>query len=170
MVKSYLTGTLVRSRLTSMYCSRVFLHSSYVRQKSLRQPLNFQFDFWNYWKGLGHQMIPGSGIGFFRIPDPKAIFLELSDNFLGKKFYNSLKIGPNFFLQHFNTKIIVNFVKFVATWKGMTKNFFHPSLLLLFWDPGWEKIRIRDKHPGSATLTLSWSYLACYIFEVWETI
>jgi hypothetical protein len=23
---------------------------------------------------------------------------------------------------------------------------------MFFWDPGWEKIRIRDKHPGSATL------------------
>ncbi len=41
----------------------------------------------------------------------------------------------------------------------MTKFFFHPSLLLLFLDPGseirdqgWVKIRIRDKHPGSATL------------------
>ncbi len=37
----------------------------------------------------------------------------------------------------------------------MATNFFHPSLLLLFWDPGseirdpgWVKIRIRDKHPG----------------------
>ncbi len=29
-----------------------------------------------------------------------------------------------------------NFVKFVATKKGMTKNFFHSSLLLLFLDPG----------------------------------
>jgi hypothetical protein len=41
----------------------------------------------------------------------------------------------------------------------MTTIFFHPSLLLLFLDPGseirdpgWVKIRIRDKHPGSATL------------------
>ncbi len=36
--------------------------------------------------------------------------------------------------------------------------FFQPSLLLLFLDPGrdpgWEKIRIRDKHPGSATLAI----------------
>jgi hypothetical protein len=40
-----------------------------------------------------------------------------------------------------------NFVKFVATRNGMKTNF-----LLLFLDPGWEKIRIRDKHPGSATL------------------
>jgi hypothetical protein len=63
---------------------------------------------------------PGSGIGFFRIPDlgsriPRPYFQELFDNFFGKKFYNSLKIGPNFFLQHFKAKIIYNFVKFVAT-------------------------------------------------------
>jgi hypothetical protein len=39
---------------------------------------------------------------------------------------------------------------------GMTTNFFQPSLLLMFldpgseiWNPGWIKIRIRD--PGSAT-------------------
>jgi hypothetical protein len=47
-----------------------------------------------------------------------------------------LKIGPNLFLQHFKHKIINNFVKFVATKKGLTTNFFHPSLLLLFLDPG----------------------------------
>jgi hypothetical protein len=45
---------------------------------------------------------PGSGIGFFRIPDlgsriPRPYFEELFENFLGNKFYNSLKIGPNFF-------------------------------------------------------------------------
>jgi hypothetical protein len=41
-----------------------------------------------------------------------------------------------------------NFVKFVATKKGMTTNFFHPSLLLLFLDPGsgMSKNQIRD--PG----------------------
>jgi hypothetical protein len=55
---------------------------------------------------------------------------------LGKKFYNSFKTGPNFFVQHLKNKIIFNFVKFVATKKGLTKNFFHPSLLLLFLDPG----------------------------------
>ncbi len=59
-------------------------------------------------------LTPGSGIRnrFFsgsRIPNP--YFWELSD----KKFYNSLKIGPNFFLQHFKTKIIISFVKFLAT-------------------------------------------------------
>jgi hypothetical protein len=51
----------------------------------------------------------------YRIPDPKPIFL--SDKSLGKKFYNSLKTGPNFFLQHFKNKIILNFVKIVATKK-----------------------------------------------------
>ncbi len=53
--------------------------------------------------------------------------------------YNSLKTGLHFFLQYFMKKIIFSFVKFVATKKGMTTNFqivFHPSLLLLFWDPG----------------------------------
>jgi hypothetical protein len=65
-------------------------------------------------------MDPGSGIGFFWIPDvgsriPNPYFSELGDNFLGKMFYNSLKIGPHFFLQHFKTKIMYNFVKFVAT-------------------------------------------------------
>jgi hypothetical protein len=60
-------------------------------------------------------------------------------------------MGPNFYLQHFQNKIIFNYVKFVATKKGMTTNFFHPFLLLLFSDPGseirdpgWVKIRIRD--------------------------
>ncbi len=54
---------------------------------------------------------PGSGIRclfdpWIRDPEwvfsgsriPRPYFEELFDNFLGKKFYNSLKIGPNFFL------------------------------------------------------------------------
>jgi hypothetical protein len=45
--------------------------------------------------GSGAFLTPGPGSG---IPTP--YFLELSDKFLGKKFYNSLKTGPNFFLQH----------------------------------------------------------------------
>ncbi len=76
------------------------------------------------------------------------------------KFYNSLKIVSNLFLQHYKTKIILNFVKFMATKKGMTTNFFSPLSIIAFLDlgsevrdPGWVKIRIRDKHPGSATLT-----------------
>jgi hypothetical protein len=53
-----------------------------------------------------------------RISDPGSqdhIFKSFFEKIFGKKFYNSLKIGPNFFLQHFKTKIIYNFVKFVAT-------------------------------------------------------
>ncbi len=55
-----------------------------------------------------------------------------------------MKIGPNFFLQHFKNNIINNFVKFVATKKRFENFFFHPSLCLLFLDPG---SGIRD--PGS---------------------
>jgi hypothetical protein len=55
-------------------------------------------------------LTPGSGIRNRFFPDlgsriPRPYFLELFDNFFGKKFYISLKIGPNFFLQHFKTKV-----------------------------------------------------------------
>ena len=75
-----------------------------------------------------------------------------------------MNIGPNFVLQHFKTKIMYNFVKFVATLKGMTSNFFSPlSFVAVFgsgiWDLGSGMGKnqdpdagIRDKHPGSATL------------------
>ncbi len=76
---------------------------------------------------------PGSGIRNRFFPGPGSgsrnpYFLELSDKFLGKKFYNSLKTGPTFFLQHFKNKIIFNFVIFVATNKGMTTYFFFSPL------------------------------------------
>jgi hypothetical protein len=68
------------------------------------------------------------------------------------KELNSLKIGPNFILQHLKNKIIFNFVKFVTS-KKFDNKFFSPlSFVDVFLDPGWVKIRIRDKHPGSATL------------------
>ncbi len=78
-----------------------------------------------------------------------------SDKFLDKKFHNSLKTGPNFFLQHLKNKIIYNFVKFMATKKGLTTNNVSTlSFVAVFgsgiWDPGSEirdpkvKIRIRD--------------------------
>jgi hypothetical protein len=65
-----------------------------------------------------------------------------------------------------------NFVKFVVTKKSMTTNFFSPlSFVAVFgsWirSPGWVKIRIRDKHPGSATLRNCLSFLdpdPCEIF------
>jgi hypothetical protein len=105
---------------------------------------------------------PGSGIQclfdpWTRIPIP--YFLELSDIFLGKKFHNSLKTGPNFFLLHFKKKIILNFVKFLATKKGMTTNSPPPPLSFAeifgsgirepgsgIRDPGWEKHQ--DPGPG----------------------
>ncbi len=48
-------------------------------------------------------------------------------------------------------------MKFVTTKKGLTTNFFSPlSFVAVFGsairNPGWVKIRIRDKHPGSATM------------------
>jgi hypothetical protein len=103
---------------------------------------------------------PGSGIrnSFFRdlgsrIPDPTPYFLELSDKFLGKKFYNSLKTSPIFFHQHLKNKITLNFVKFLATKKRFENEFFSPlSFVAVFGsgirDPGsgMGKIRIRD--PG----------------------
>ncbi len=53
-------------------------------------------------------------------------------------------------------------MKFLATKKGLTTNYFSPLFLLLFLDfeseirdPEWVKIRIRDKLPGSATLQVT---------------
>jgi hypothetical protein len=88
--------------------------------------------------GSGAFLTPGSGIRnrFFPDPGSQIHIFELSDNFLGKKFYNSLKIGPNFFLQHFKTKIICNFVKFVATLKVMTTNFFSPLSFVAVFGSG----------------------------------
>ncbi len=65
---------------------------------------------------------PGSGIRNRFFPDlgsriPTPYFLELSEKFFGNKFYNSLKTGPNFVLQHLKNKIIFNFVKFVVAKK-----------------------------------------------------
>jgi hypothetical protein len=76
----------------------------------------------------------------FSIADPGS---QTPYNFLGKKFYNSLKIGPIFFLWHLKHKIILNFMKFVATKKGMTAIFLTPLFCCGFWilDPGWVKIR-----------------------------
>ncbi len=73
---------------------------------------------WTWIRDL-EQVFSGS-----QIPTP--YFLELSDKFLGKKFYNSLKTGPNFLIQHLKNTIIFNFLKFVATKKGLTTNFFSP--------------------------------------------
>jgi hypothetical protein len=67
--------------------------------------------------GSGIRCLFDLGIRNRFFPDPGSqvlIFLELSDNFLSKKFCDSLKIFPNFFPPHFKTKVNCNFVKFVA--------------------------------------------------------
>ncbi len=66
--------------------------------------------------GSGAFLTPWSGIRnrIFQILDPNPYIWELSDNFMGKKLYNSLKIDPNFFLQHFKTKIIINLWNFFS--------------------------------------------------------
>ncbi len=63
--------------------------------------------------GIGAFLTPGSGIRNRFIPDPgsrisdpgsriaNSYFWELSDNFLGKKFHNSLKFGKKIFLEQF---------------------------------------------------------------------
>jgi hypothetical protein len=112
------------------------------------------FDTWIRDLGFGNRTRFFPDLGS-RSQIPNQYFLELCDNFLCKKFYNSLKIGPNFFIQHFKNKIISNFVKFEATKKGMTTNFFsYLSFVAVtvldpeseIRDPGWVKIKIRD--PG----------------------
>ncbi len=68
--------------------------------------------------GFGGFLTPGSGIRNRFFPDPGShIFESLVTILLGKNIYIFLKIGPNFFLQHFKNKINLNLVKFVATKK-----------------------------------------------------
>ncbi len=124
----------------------------------------FQFTYWTIY--ICYKQCCGSGSGIRCLFDPwirdPGSQTNICDNFLGKKFYNSLKIDPNFFLQTSKNKIIYNFVKFVAIRKGirkgMRKFFFPPLFCYCFWirDPGWVKSwsGIRDKHPGSATLVI----------------
>ncbi len=79
-------------------------------------------------------------------PGPK-YFWELSDKSFGKKFYNSLKTGSNFFLQHFKNKIISILWNLWLQKKLWQQICFHPSLLFLFLDPGSGMGKIQD--PGS---------------------
>ncbi len=123
------------------------------RSPCLKNKTNYH----KFWAVIRCFLTPGSGIRKRFFPDPRSripnpYFWELSDSFSSKKFYNSMKSGP---LQHFKNKIIFNYVKFVATKQGMT-TIFTPLFCCCFWirDPRWVKIRIRDKHPGSATLVL----------------
>jgi hypothetical protein len=106
--------------------------------------------------GIRCLFYPGIGIGFFRISDPGSqthIFESTVKNLWVKNFNNSLKIGPNFFLQHFKNKIIFNFVNFVTTKKSMiTKKIFSlPSFVAVIEsgirDPGSGMGKNQD--PGS---------------------
>ncbi len=89
----------------------------------------------------------GSGIQCLFNPWIRNRFLELSDNFLGKKFYNSFNIGPNVFLQHFKDKI-VQFCEIYGSKKSYFNKFFFTAVFhCCFWiRDGYLKIRIRD--PG----------------------
>ncbi len=102
------------------------------------------------------------GIGFFRIPDLSSqthIFESLVTVFWVKSSIILWKLAQIFFFG------IPKVKKFSILWnlwlqnKVWQQNFFHPSLLLLFLDPGfgiWDpRSGIRDKHPRSATLLLS---------------
>ena len=73
---------------------------------------------------------PGSGMGFFGIPDfgSQDHILKSFLTSFGKKFYNSLKISTNFFLWQFKTEIIYNFVKFGGNIKRFNISFFFTSL------------------------------------------
>ncbi len=91
--------------------------------------------------GFDAFLTPGSGIRNRFFPDlgsqiPNPYFWELSDNFLCKKFYNSLTIGLNFFFQHFKNKIVQFGKIYGSKKKAWQQIFFHPCLSLLFLDPG----------------------------------
>jgi hypothetical protein len=75
-------------------------------------------------------LTPGSGIGFFRIPDLGSqthIFKSLVTIFRVKSSINSMKIGPNFFLQHVK---IIQFCEICGyKKKGWKTEFFSPLSL-----------------------------------------
>jgi hypothetical protein len=78
------------------------------------------------WIGIRNRFFPDPGS---RISDPGSqthIFESLVKVFWAKNLNNSLKIGPNFFPQHFKNKIRFNFVKFVTPKKRMITNIFSP--------------------------------------------
>jgi hypothetical protein len=131
--------TLLTPPLT---CVNKYMYLTAVLRIRIRDPVPF-------WP-----LDPGSGIGFFRIPDlgsriPNSYFWELSDNFLGKKYYNSLKIDPNFFLQHFKSKIIQFCEIYGSKKKGMTTNFFSPLSFIAVFGSGIRDPRSGIRDPGS---------------------
>ncbi len=86
---------------------------------------------------------PGIRNRFF--PDPGSqihIFESLVTIFWVKSSIILWKLAEIFF---FSTKIICNFVKFVATWKVMTTNFFSPLSFVAVFGSGMGK----NQDPGS---------------------
>jgi hypothetical protein len=95
---------------------------------------------------------PGSGIGFF--PDPEPIFLRASNNIWVKSSFILCKLAHIFFVTSSKVKQVSIFWYLWRLKRVGKQFFFHPSLLLLFFNSGsgMDKIRIRVKHPRSATL------------------
>jgi hypothetical protein len=94
--------------------------------------------------GSGAFLTPGSGIRnrFFLGSRIQSHII-----FWGKKFYNSLLIGPHFLLRQFNKKNNFQFCNICGYKKKYdNKFFFRPSLLLLFLDPGWIIIIPNPQH------------------------
>ncbi len=105
--------------------------------------------------GSGAFLTPGSGIRYRFFPGPGSQ-THIFESLVKIEFLKLIQI----FFRHFKNKIIFNFVKFVATKKCTTANFFSPlSFVAVFVsgirDPGRIKIRILDKYPGSATLLVT---------------
>ncbi len=105
---------------------------------------------------LGLFWPPGSGIGFFRIPDHQAIFRRAWWQFLGKLYYLSLSMAQLYFLCLYKNKF--QFCEIFGYKKGKTFVFPLPFCFLVvgsgIQNPGW--IKIRDTHFGSATLLVTY--------------
>jgi hypothetical protein len=135
-------------------CERMGKTGRHIRSAPPRPPPNPQY----VWivavlririrnPGSGALLTLGSGIRNRFFEGLVTIFWVKTSIILGK-------LSQNFFLQHIKNKIVLSFVKFVATKNGLTQKIFHRCLLLLFLDPGSgmgknQDPGIRDKHPGS---------------------
>jgi hypothetical protein len=94
-------------------------------------------------------------MSFFRIPDLGSL-IHIFESFVTIFGYNFL-ILAKFFSSTLKKLNNLQFCETCGYKKGMTSNFFSPlSFFAVFGseirDPGWIKIRIRNKHPGSTTL------------------
>jgi hypothetical protein len=90
-----------------------------------------------------------SGIRFFQIP-----FFQRTQS--SEHFLNSLTVDKNIFSEYLLKKFNnFHFLKvFMVTKKGKTSNLFFPPLFCCCWirDPGWRKVQIQYKYPGSVIL------------------